>query len=153
MKSSWLHGEERCPRMEALSALVDDELAGAARGEIQAHAASCPICSAALADIEALSVAFAALPQPPAQVDLARLVGERIRIGEQQARRAPKQPRTAWWRMIPATVGAAAALGMGAGAGNVLMVGAGAAARASVEMSVFATVPPGGLCLAGAACR
>jgi len=139
--------------MEALSTLMDGELDANARAEIQTHTANCPICGAALADIESLGIAFDALPQPAPQVDLARLVSERIRIGEQRARRAPERPRMPWWQMVPAAVGAAAALGMGAGVGNVLMMGAGAASRAAVEMSVFATVPPGGLCLAGPACR
>jgi anti-sigma factor RsiW len=153
MTSSALHAQERCPRLEALSALVDDELAAPARAEIEAHAASCPVCGAARADLEALGATFDALPQPAPRIDLARLVGERIRVGGEQARRAGRGARMPWWQMLPAVLGAAAALGMGAGAGSVLMIGSGAAARAAVEMSVFATVPPGGLCLAGAACR
>lgn len=157
MRLGFWHAKERCPRMEQLSALVDGELAAQARAEIEAHAAACPICGAALADIEALGSDFERLPRPAPPVDLAHLVGERIRIAEQQAR-APQgarrsRARMPWWKLMPAALGAATVLGMGVGAGNVLMMGAGVASRAALEMSVFATVPPGGLCLAGEACR
>lgn len=157
MRMRFWHAEERCPRTEQLSALADGELAVQARAEIEAHAAACPICGAALADIEALGSDFERLPRPAPRVDLAHLVGERIRIAEQQAR-APQASRRSrarmpWWQAVPAAFGAAAALGMGAGAGNMLMFGAGATSHAAIEMSVFATVPPGGLCLAGEACR
>lgn len=141
-----------CPRMEALSALVDDALATSDRAEIETHAASCPICGAALADLRALQVRFAALPDLRVGFDLAPSIEERIRAAGAPARPRRTRERVRWWHAIPAGIGAAAALSAGAYLGSVLMVGGGAvASRAAVEMSVFGTVPPGGICL-GPAC-
>ena len=46
--------DEDCPRMIALSALVDDEIAAEARLTLLAHARHCPLCGAALAELRAL---------------------------------------------------------------------------------------------------
>ncbi|HET9043081.1 MAG TPA: zf-HC2 domain-containing protein [Burkholderiales bacterium] len=142
---------EACPRIEALSALVDDALAGPERAAIEAHAAICPVCGASLARLNELLAGFAALPAPRVGFDLAPAVAARIRAATRPAR--PARPaRQAWWQGLPVALGTAAALGAGAFLGVFLVAGGGVAAvRPAVEMSAFGTVPPGGLCL-GPAC-
>ena len=54
---------EKCPRTEALSALVDDELDEQARLTLDAHVASCAICAPVLAEFRRLRARFAALPE------------------------------------------------------------------------------------------
>ena len=41
--------QEDCPRIESLSALIDDELETGGRAALQAHVAGCAICSPVLA--------------------------------------------------------------------------------------------------------
>jgi anti-sigma factor RsiW len=142
---------EACPRIEALSALVDDALAGPERAAIEAHAAICPVCGESLARLNELRAGFAALPAPRVGFDLATAVEERIRAAERPQRARSPRPRSRWWQALPAAVGAAAALSAGAYIGSVLTVGGAVANRSAVEMSAFGTVPPGGICL-GAAC-
>jgi anti-sigma factor RsiW len=138
--------------MEALSALVDDELAAPARAEIETHALSCPVCGAALADLNALRARFAALPELRVGFDLAPAIADRIRVAERALRARPARERLRWWQAFPAALGAAASLSAGAYVGSFLVVGGGAVASpAAIEMSVFDAVPPGGICL-GPAC-
>lgn len=145
---------EDCPRIEGLSALVDRALAAPARAEIEAHAARCPACGAALARLNALRADFAALPPPRVGFDLAPAVAERIRAaGRARPARPARAPRRGWWQGWPVALGTAAALGAGALLGAFLVAGGGvAASRPTIEMSAFGTVPPGGLCL-GRACE
>jgi anti-sigma factor RsiW len=134
--------------METLSALVDDELAAPARAEIQTHALTCPICGAALADLNALRARFAALPELRVGFDLAPAVGDRIRAAGRRHAVRPARERPRWWRTFPAALGAAAALSAGTYLGSLFAVGGGVvASRAAIEMSVFDAVPPGGICL------
>jgi anti-sigma factor RsiW len=142
---------EECPRMEALSALVDEALAPPEHARIAGHAASCPVCGATLADLKALRARFAALPEPRVGFDLAPLVEGRIRAAERAPRARPARKHVPWWQLLPAAVGAAAALGAGGYLGSFLVAGVGGASRAAVQMSAFDTVPPGGICL-GPAC-
>lgn len=137
-----------CPRMEGLSAFVDDALAQPERAEIERHVASCPVCGATLADLQALGARFAALPERRVGFDLAPLVEGRIRAAERAPRARPARKRAPpWWQLLPAAVGAAAALSAGAYLGTFLVAGGGGASRAAVQMSAFDTVPPGGICL------
>jgi anti-sigma factor RsiW len=142
-----------CPRIEALSALVDEALAERERVEIEAHAATCPVCGAALARLNGLRTDFAALRRPRVGIDLAPAVAERIRAARRaQPARPARAPRRGWWQGLPVAVGTAAALGAGAYLGAFLVAGGGApSVRPGIEMSAFGTVPPGGLCL-GPAC-
>jgi anti-sigma factor RsiW len=144
--------QESCPRIEALSALVDDALTGPERAAIEAHAAICPVCGASLARLNELRASFAALPAPRVGFDLATAVEGRIRAAERPQRARPVRERAHWWQALPAAVGAAAALSGGAYLGSFLVAGGGAvASRSAIEMSAFGTVPPGGICL-GAGC-
>jgi anti-sigma factor RsiW len=138
--------------MDALSALVDGVLAAHARFELEAHAARCPACGAALATLNELHASFAALPDPRVGFDLAPAIADRIRAaGRPQAAR-PERERIRWWQAFPAAVGSAVALSAGAYLGAFLAAsGAVVAGRPAIEMSAFGTVPPGGLCL-GPAC-
>jgi anti-sigma factor RsiW len=146
--------QEECPRIEALSALVDGALAAPARAEIVSHAAGCSVCGAVLARLNGLRADFAALPAPRVGFDLSPAIEERIRAAVRpRGASRPARPRMRWWQAFPAAVGTAAALGAGAYLGAFLVAGAGAATmRPAIEMSAFGTVPPGGLCL-GPACR
>ncbi len=142
---------EACPRIEALSALVDDALAGPERAAIEAHAAICPVCGASLARLNELRAGFAALPAPRVGFDLAPAVAARIRAAS--GRRVRLRPaRQAWWQGLPVALGTAAALAPVHTSACFSSAGGGVAAvRPAVEMSAFGTVPPGGLCL-GPAC-
>jgi anti-sigma factor RsiW len=138
---------DACPRIEALSVLVDDAVAGRERAEIEAHAAQCPVCGRALSSLRGLRTDFAALPERRVAFDLAPRIEERI-----GAAARPPRERVRWWQAFPAAVGTAAALSAGAYLGAYIVAGGGAAAtRPAIEMSAFATVPPGGLCI-GPAC-
>ena len=145
---------EDCPRIEALSALVDGALVGSERADVEAHAALCPVCGGALARLNALRADFAALPASRVGFDLAPAVAGRIRAaGRVQPVRPARAPRRGWWQGLPVALGTAAALGAGAYLGAFLVVGGGVAAtRPAIEMSAFGTVPPGGVCL-GPACE
>lgn len=145
---------EDCPRIEALSALVDGALAAPARAEIEAHTVRCPACGAALARLTALRADFAALRPPHVGFELAPAVAERIRAaGRVQPACPARAPRRGWWQGVPLALGTAAALGAGALLGAFLVAGGGVATtRPAIEMSAFGTVPPGGLCL-GPACE
>lgn len=143
---------ETCPRIEALSALVDDALAAPERVEIETHAAACPVCGASLARLNELRASFTALPGLRVGFDLAPAIADRIRAAERPRRDRPARERMRWWQALPVTVGAAAALSAGAYLGSFIVAGGGAvASRSAIEMSAFGTVPPGGICL-GAGC-
>lgn len=143
---------DECPRIEALSALVDDAVAGRERAEIETHAARCPVCGRALSGLRGLRTDFAALPERRVGFDLAPRIEERIGAAERPRGARPPRERVRWWQAFPAAVGTAAALSAGAYLGAYIVAGGGAAAaRPAIEMSAFATVPPGGLCI-GPAC-
>lgn len=142
---------EDCPRMEALSALVDDGVVAPARAQIEAHVALCPVCGAALATLNDLRASFAALPAPRVGFDLAPAVEERIRAAGRAQPPRPVRARLRWWQGLPVALGAAAALGAGAYLGGLLAVGGAVASRSALEMSAFGAVPPGGICI-GAGC-
>lgn len=141
-----------CPRIEALSALIDGALGARERAEIEAHAAGCPVCGASLARFQDLRAGFAELPAPRVGFDLAPAVEERIRAA---GRAQPVSPVRGWrrwgWQGLPVALGAAAALGAGVYLGGLVVAGGAVATRSALEMSAFGTVPPGGICL-GAGC-
>lgn len=126
-------------------------LAAPTHAEIEAHAARCPVCGAALATLIDLRTVFAALPAPRVGFDLAPAIADRIRAGGRPQGTAPGRERSRWWQAFPAAVGTAVALGAGAYLGAFLAAGGMVATRPAIEMSAFGTVPPGGLCL-GPAC-
>jgi anti-sigma factor RsiW len=137
---------EECPRIEALSALVDEALEGAPRLELETHAASCALCGATLADLQALRARFAALPALRVGFELAPLVDRRIEAADRARPARPARRRAPWWQLMPAAVGTAVALSAGAYLGSVLVAGGGAQGTGA-RMSAFEAVPPGGICL------
>jgi anti-sigma factor RsiW len=148
---------ETCPRIEALSALVDDELAGADRVALDAHVTDCAICAPVLAELRQLRGTFAALPAPELGVDLAPLVDRRIAAaGVSAPKPTPtlRPQRWRWWQLAPAAFGGAVALTLGAYLGGALMPGSQLGAQpAAQQMAAFTANPPGALCPALQACN
>ena len=145
---------EKCPRIEALSALVDDELAESARVALDAHVAGCAICAPVLAEFRQLRTRFAALPDVVSGVDFAPLVEGRIAATAAVPKPKPRQKRWRWWEVAPAALGGALSLSMGAYLGSALMLGAQVTAQpATLQMAAFTAIPPGALCPALQACN
>lgn len=134
-----------CPRIEDISALMDGELAGRAAQALKAHAAQCPLCGATLRDFTAASAQLRALSDTRCDVDLAALVGPRLRPRTPARRKKPARHWGGLWQLVPGGLGAAGALAAGAYLGLLLVTGGGAALRPA-GMTVFDAVPPGALC-------
>ena len=142
---------ENCPRIEALSALVDNELAEQERAALDAHVANCPVCAPMLSELRQLHGAFAALPEVASGVDIGALVNRRLppRIAAK-----PQPRRWRWWQLAPAAFGGAVSLSLGAYLGSTLMLGTQVAAHpAAQQMAAFTASPPGALCPALQACN
>ena len=147
---------EKCPRIEALSAFVDDELAEPARVELDGHVAGCAICAPMLAELRHLRSAFAALPVVAPGVDIALLVDHRIATasGVRKPKTQPWQQRLRWWQVAPAALGGALSLSLGGYLGSALMFGSQVAAQpVALQMATFTAIPPGALCPAPQACN
>lgn len=144
--------QSQCPRTEQLSALIDDELAGVARAEIEAHAGSCPLCGAMLREFGELRVALKPLAAARPGFDLAPLIVQRLTAGGRRAR--PVRDRNGWqgWQLLPSGLAAAGMLSAGVYLGALLVGGAGVTALEPAAMAVFDAVPPGGLCLGSPSC-
>ncbi len=142
---------EKCPRTEAISARVDNELVEPARIALDAHVAGCAICAPVLAEFRQLRATFAALPDVAPNVDFAFLVDRRIAATGVPK---PKRQRWRWWQLAPATLGAALSLSLGGYLGGALVLGSQVAAQpAALQMAAFTAIPPGGLCPALQACN
>lgn len=135
-----------CPRVEALSLLIDGEISARARHDIETHAASCPICGATLRDFSGLRSAFSALGDSPAGVDIAALID--ARLPPRAPARPTRQPSRWRWQLAPAGLAAAGVLATGAYLGMLLGGGAAVSAARPPAVAVFDVVPPGGLCAA-----
>lgn len=143
---------EPCPRIDEISALVDDELAEPARAELDAHVAGCAICAPVLAEFRQLHTAFAALPDVTPDVDFAFLVDRRIAADVPRPKSKPSRWR--WWQLAPATLGGALSLSLGVYLGGTLMLGSRVVAPpAALQMAAFTANPPGALCPALQACN
>ena len=135
-----------CPRSEALSLLLDGEIAASARREIETHAAACPVCGAMLRDFGELRTALGALGRACVGVDVAALVDARL---PPRAAPRPRPRRQGWrWQLVPAGLAAACMLATGAYLGMLLGGGAALGVARPPALAVFDAVPPGGLCLA-----
>lgn len=147
-----MNGEEACPRIEALSALTDDELREPERIALEAHVAGCAICAPALVDLRQLHARFAALPQPEFDFDVAAEVDRRI-SPVHAPRRAPPRPRARWWQIALLAPGGAAAVTAGLWLGGSLMPATLSSGPApAAQMAAFSALPPGALCPAATAC-
>ena len=137
-----------CPRVEALSLLIDNAISGSARSEIETHAASCRVCGATLRDFGELRSALGALGRSSAGVDIAALILERL-PPRPALTASPARRRRGWrWQLAPAGLAAAGVLATGAYLGMVLGGGAAVTAARPPAVAVFDVVPPGGLCVA-----
>ena len=145
---------EKCPRTEALSALVDDELGEADRVALDTHVAGCAICAPVLAGFRQLRTGFAALSEVAPGVDLAPLVDRRIEAaGVPKPKPQARPQRWRWWQVAPAALGGALSLSLGAYLGSALMLGSQLTAQpAALQMAAFTEIPPGALCPALQAC-
>jgi len=144
---------EKCPRTEALSTLVDDELDEPARVALDAHVAGCAICAPVLAEFRQLRTTFAALPDVAPGVDFAPLVDRRIAAAV-VPKPKPRPRRWRWWQVAPATFGGALSLSLGVYLGSALMLGSQVAAQpAALQMAAFTANPPGALCPALQVCQ
>jgi hypothetical protein len=133
-----------CPRIEALSLLVDDEISGSARAEIVAHAGACPLCRVTLDGFRDLRSALGALPDEGPGVDIAALIGGRL---APRSRPGSARRRIRWrWELAPTGLAAAGVLAMGAYLGVLLVGGTAITARAPA-VTVFSAAAPGGICL------
>lgn len=142
---------EPCPRIESLSALTDDELGAAERETLEAHVGGCAICAPVLTRMRRLHAEFAALPEPPADFDVAAEVDRRIgALSPRQPSRPLRPTRPRWWQAALLAPGGAIAVAAGLWLG-ASMVPAGAGA-ASAQMAVFSAMPPGALCPVSKAC-
>jgi hypothetical protein len=140
-----------CPRIEALSALLDGELAAPHDADIAAHAAVCPVCGAALRTFGELRASLRTPRNERVGVDIASLIEGRL------APRAHPRPvrgrrRLGWLELAPAGLGAAGALATGAYLGLLLAGGPVASAARPAAMAVFDAAPPGGLCAGAPSC-
>ena len=144
---------EKCPRTEAISALVDDELAEPARHALGAHAAGCALCAPVLAEFKHLRTTFAALPDVTPNVDFAFLVDCRIAAIDLPKSKSKLQ-RWRWWQLAPATLGGALSLSLGVYLGGTLMLGSQITTQpAALQMAAFTAIPSGALCPALQACN
>lgn len=145
-----------CPRTEQLSALIDEELAVAARNEITEHAASCPACGAMLEQLRCLREALRPLADARLDLDLAPLIDARLRVqpvhGKSPRTPARERGRRRRWRLLPAGFAAAGALVTGLYFGALLASGAAVTALQPASMALFDPVPPGGLCVGLRSC-
>jgi anti-sigma factor RsiW len=148
---------EPCPRIEALSALLDDELSEPTRLAVQAHADECPVCKPVLAEFRQLHVRFAALDSATPDFDLAPEVDRRIDAAT-SGRREPKPVPTRrpasgrWWQVALLAPGGAVAVAVGLWLGAALPMSAPGAQATAMQMVPFSTVPAGALCPVPQAC-
>jgi anti-sigma factor RsiW len=148
-----MSADEKCPRIEGLSALVDNELGEPDRIALDAHVAGCAICAPVLAEFRRLHAGFAALPDTAPGVDFATLVDRRIGAAA-VPKPKPKLQRWRWWQVAPAALGGALSLSLGVYLGSALMLGSQVVAQpAALQMAAFTEIPPGALCPALQACK
>jgi len=139
--------EDKCPRTEALSALVDNELPEPERGALATHVTGCAICAPVLAEFRQLRTTFAALPEVAPGIDFASLVDRRIATTAGSAKPLLRPQRWRWWQIGPAALGGALSVSLGVYLGSALMLGSQVTAQpAALQMAAFTAIPPGALC-------
>jgi len=148
---------ESCPRIEALSALMDGELGEPDRIAVQAHADQCPICTPVLAEFRQLHARFAALDATTPDFDLAPEVDRRIDAAITAGLRKPtptaRPARAWWWQLALLAPGGAFAVSAGLWLGAALPGAVPIAQATAAQMVPFSTVPAGALCPVPQACR
>lgn len=132
------------PDLPQLCAYLDGELAARAQQRLTAHLAACPACAAQLAELQALSAQFKALPEEQLGCDLAGVIEGRLAAtARPRATRRRRQP-FGWW---PVAIGAALSITVGIFMGSALVAAGAATAPRMTALRVFDTMPPGSLCL------
>lgn len=131
------------PDLTALSAYLDGELDADETRSVAVHLAACPACAARVAELQALSAGFRALPEESLGYDLAGVIEGRLA----DTRRPPAKPRRVGWMGWPLAVGAAASIAAGVFMGSTLVAGGAATAPRVDALRVFDTMPPGNLCI------
>lgn len=145
---------EKCPRSEALSALVDNELLEPDRVALVAHVTGCALCAPVLAELRELQSSFAALPELASGIDFASLVDRRIAATASIPKLPPRSQGWRWWQLAPAALGGALSLSLGVFLGSTLMLGSQLTATpAALQMAAFTANPPGALCPVLQACN
>lgn len=143
----------KCPRIEEISALIDDELAEHAHVALNTHVTGCAICAPVLAEFRQLHTTFATLPDVTPNVDFAFLVDRRIAAAGVPKPKSKLQ-RWRWWKLAPATLGGALSLSFGFYLGGTLMLGSQITTQsAALQMAAFTANPPGALCPALQVCN
>jgi anti-sigma factor RsiW len=137
------------PDLPELSAYLDGELDAGGRLRVAAHLATCPGCAARLAELQALSAGFRALPEEKLGFDLAGVIEGRL---AHAPRPTAARGRRDWWAGLPVAVGAAASIAAGVFMGSTLVAGGAATAPRMAAMRVFDTMPPGNLCIGLESC-
>lgn len=137
------------PDLPQLSAYLDGELDAHAQQRVAAHLAACPVCAAQLAQLQALSASFKALPEESLGFDLAGVIEGRLA----NTPRRPATPRRAgplgWW---PVAIGAALSITVGMFMGSALVPASTVATPRMSAMRVFDPMPPGSLCIGFETC-
>ncbi len=137
------------PDLPQLSAYLDGELDARAQQRVAAHLATCPVCAARFAQLQALSASFQALPEEPLGFDLAGVIEGRLA----NTPRRPATPRRfsplGWW---PVAVGAALSITVGLFMGSTLVTASAVTTPRMTAMRVFDPMPPGSLCIGFEAC-
>jgi anti-sigma factor RsiW len=157
MKGVAMSTEETCPRVVGLSALIDGETEAGESQALDTHLAQCPVCRAALADLQQLRLRWAAWPDPGIEFDLAPQIDRLIRPAPGAAGHRPVRGARlpSPWRWVVIAPGGLAALGLGLWLGASLVPLAGpvrGAGATAAQMAAFSAAPPGSLCLGMGSC-
>jgi anti-sigma factor RsiW len=134
----------QCPRIDDISALIDNALAEHARDEIAAHAAGCPLCGATLRDFTAMRSRLQQLRGTHCTVDIASLIEDRL---PPRARAQGRESKRGWdyaWQVAPRGLAAAGVLAAGVYLG--LLLAGGTSVMRPAALAVFDPAPPGALC-------
>ncbi|MDK9714613.1 MAG: zf-HC2 domain-containing protein [Sulfuritalea sp.] len=143
---------EHAPDLPELSAYLDGELDAAAKQRVATHLAACPRCTASLAQLQALSADFRALPGDSLGFDLAGVIEGRLAGAPRRPTERGERRERDWWLRLPVAVGAAASIAAGVFMGSALVSGGVATAPRMTAMRVFDTMPPGNLCIGLESC-
>jgi uncharacterized protein (DUF1501 family) len=144
--------QSECPRTEQLSALIDGELSGVTREEIEAHAGLYPLCGAMLREFGELHVALKPLATARPGFDLAPLIDQRLAAVGRSARPLRDRSWSQGWQILPSGLAAAGVLTVGMYMGALLAAGGGVTTLQPAAMAMFDPVPPGGVCVGLPSC-
>lgn len=137
------------PDLPQLSAYLDGELDARARQRLAAHLAACPVCTAQLQRLQALSADFKALPEESLGFDLAGVIEGRLANAPRPPARRRRLGPLGWW---PVAAGAALSITVGTFMGAALVPASAVTPPRLATMRVFDAMPPGSLCIGFESC-